>query len=642
MNNLLFKHFSIGIVLPLILLFVSYANSYGQSCNSGCTTIVNSLNAGSATAITAPLNAVVCIQASTSRSITISGNNVTICVASGATLSSNISFSGSPTNLTINNYGTFSSSLNSGLPTGTVINNAGTWSGNINTTFSGGSITNNGTWSGSISTFTTGTINNTGNWNQAINSFDSGIFNNNNGGSYNTNLTLSGTAVFNHNTGASFTNNSINININDNSTFNNYTTLNKPITINNSGTFWNRSTGSFNNTVAFNGGTFTNNGSATITNSNFDINGIFTSSTGSTLNFTGSVDINSSGSLAVSSNVNFQIGGNLTNNKTFSTQSNLTIGGTFTTNNNGTSSFQSALVTVNGLTTNNGTLNATNSSLTLKAGLTNNGSDIINLNGSLLTVTGTFTNNGIVNNTGSGCVGIRVTGTSTQNGNGVYGTAGPAATTPKTDICTNGVSGFNTNTGISNNTTSCTCSINPLPVTFIGFTGALQNHTVVLKWQTADEKNNKEFVIERSADGKTFEQLATVAGKGTTNQVSAYQFVDTNPFAGNNYYRIRQVDFDNTESYYSKIVVVKTTVVISQVVIAPNPTAGQDVSINLSETPARLKVTVLDMKGTTRISEQYAQPQTENELSVQALEKGIYVIVIQSDKQTETLRLIKL
>lgn len=634
-----FMSFSLPTVRYIFLFLatlLSIQTGYSQACTTGCTTSVTSLTATGAAIITTN-NTVLCIRASTSRAITISGNNVTLCIASGVTLSSNISFSGSPTNLTINNFGIFNSNLNGGLPSGTVVTNAGTWSGNINTTYAGGSITNSGTWGGSISTFTTGTITNTGAWGGNISNFNSGTFNNNNGGSYNTNLALSGTAVFNNNSGSSFTSNSITLTIGGSSVFNNYTTLNKPFTIN-GGTFHNRSTGSINTAVTFNSGTFTNDGSATITNGTFDVNGTMTSTSGSTLNFMGNVDINSSGSLTVANNVNFQIGGNLTNNAAFSTQSNVTVGGTFTTNSNATSTIQNAGLTANGLTTNNGTLTVTNGALTLKAGLVNNSNDVINLNNSLVTVTGNFTNNGTVNNTGVGCVGMKVSGTSTQNSGGVFGTTGGSAT----DICTGGSGGFTTNFGTLRNTTTCSCSVNPLPVTFISFTGTAVNETVVLKWHTAKEENNRAFVIERSADGKNFQPLAEVSGNGTTQQVSTYQFIDATPVAGFNYYRIKQIDFDNTESYYSKVIVVKLLSASSQTVLAPNPAATPNVSVNFAKVPETLTVTVVDVKGTIRYSQKYDQPQTENQLPVQNLERGVYVVVVQTNGRTETMRLIKL
>lgn len=45
---------------------------------------------------------------------------------------------------------------------------------------------------------------------------------------------------------------------------------------------------------------------------------------------------------------------------------------------------------------------------------------------------------------------------------------------------------------------------NVLPVTILYFKGALQNNAALLTWATSQEVNNKEFVIEKSFDGKTY------------------------------------------------------------------------------------------------------------------------------------------
>jgi hypothetical protein len=70
-----------------------------------------------------------------------------------------------------------------------------------------------------------------------------------------------------------------------------------------------------------------------------------------------------------------------------------------------------------------------------------------------------------------------------------------------------------------------------------------------LTWSTASELNNKHFDIERSTDGTTFHRIGQVKGN---NKPSSYQFVDNQPFA-TSYYRLRQIDFDGTETL-SKVV----------------------------------------------------------------------------------------
>ena len=76
-----------------------------------------------------------------------------------------------------------------------------------------------------------------------------------------------------------------------------------------------------------------------------------------------------------------------------------------------------------------------------------------------------------------------------------------------------------------------------------------------LTWATASETNNKGFDIERSRDGETFQTIGNVKGIG---KAANYNFVDANPFGGINYYRLKQVDFDGTETL-SKVVTTSTT-----------------------------------------------------------------------------------
>lgn len=87
-----------------------------------------------------------------------------------------------------------------------------------------------------------------------------------------------------------------------------------------------------------------------------------------------------------------------------------------------------------------------------------------------------------------------------------------------------------------------------LPVTWLSFRGkALEEH-VLLEWATAREKDNKHFVLQRSRNGKDWQDLHKVTGQGTTAEVSTYQTTDGRPMLGDNYYRLSQVDFQGGSS----------------------------------------------------------------------------------------------
>jgi hypothetical protein len=85
---------------------------------------------------------------------------------------------------------------------------------------------------------------------------------------------------------------------------------------------------------------------------------------------------------------------------------------------------------------------------------------------------------------------------------------------------------------------------NPLPVELLSFIAEHSGDAVELTWQTASERNNEGFFVERSLNGEHFEYIGFVSGHGTVNEASDYRFLDEAPFLGRSFYRLKQVDFD--------------------------------------------------------------------------------------------------
>lgn len=98
-------------------------------------------------------------------------------------------------------------------------------------------------------------------------------------------------------------------------------------------------------------------------------------------------------------------------------------------------------------------------------------------------------------------------------------------------------------------------SLNPLPVSLLGFEGQCNDPEVLLKWSTASETNNNYFTVERSADGKNFKEIGQIEGAGTTSSMLTYRFTDLHPLPGISYYRLSQTDFDGTREYFRMIAV---------------------------------------------------------------------------------------
>lgn len=95
----------------------------------------------------------------------------------------------------------------------------------------------------------------------------------------------------------------------------------------------------------------------------------------------------------------------------------------------------------------------------------------------------------------------------------------------------------------------------PVPVELTSFTASTIDNSVILNWSTATETNNAGFEVERKIGNSEYSKIGYVEGKGTTTLESRYQFTDELSAVGNYTYRLKQVDFDGSYTYYNEIVV---------------------------------------------------------------------------------------
>lgn len=126
--------------------------------------------------------------------------------------------------------------------------------------------------------------------------------------------------------------------------------------------------------------------------------------------------------------------------------------------------------------------------------------------------------------------------------------------------------------GISPISSGPVCSV--LPIELLSFNAKRQKNNIAINWQTASEKNNDYYTIERSLDGINFEEIKRVKGAGNSFEMKNYHINDENPRSELSYYRLKQTDF-NGQYKYSDIVSVESDdskVYMSNVY--PNPTSN--------------------------------------------------------------------
>jgi hypothetical protein len=141
----------------------------------------------------------------------------------------------------------------------------------------------------------------------------------------------------------------------------------------------------------------------------------------------------------------------------------------------------------------------------------------------------------------------------------------------------------------------------PLPIDLLNFNAVIQDENVLTTWTTATEINNDYFIIERSADGINFETVGTKRGAGNSSVTLYYSMLDAKPMKGLSYYRLRQVDFDGTDTKSSLVAV--NFVDDNTLVVFPNPA---QTNINLAfkaGADGKVELEIIDMLGKTRLSD---------------------------------------
>ncbi len=109
-----------------------------------------------------------------------------------------------------------------------------------------------------------------------------------------------------------------------------------------------------------------------------------------------------------------------------------------------------------------------------------------------------------------------------------------------------------TNNGSNYSVDPYTCGVLPVKLLYLKIENL--GNKALLKWATVSEINNDYFIIEKSYDNKSFENIGSVKGNGTTNQLVNYSFID-NTFNGEeSYYRLKQIDFDGKHEYSHSVV----------------------------------------------------------------------------------------
>ncbi len=170
----------------------------------------------------------------------------------------------------------------------------------------------------------------------------------------------------------------------------------------------------------------------------------------------------------------------------------------------------------------------------------------------------------------------------------------------------------------------------PLPVEMVNFNLRKDFNDVVLSWRTSFENNNEGFEIQRSADAVNWGNIGFVEGEGDSYTRTDYTFVDEDPMIGNNYYRLKQIDFDGRVDYSQTL-----SQYIDAAAIAINVYPNPVVNFLEVETPeGDYSVTVLNAQGRVVA---YIELEDKGSIEFSNLDSGLYFLLIKDNQNNKEL-----
>jgi pimeloyl-ACP methyl ester carboxylesterase len=180
-----------------------------------------------------------------------------------------------------------------------------------------------------------------------------------------------------------------------------------------------------------------------------------------------------------------------------------------------------------------------------------------------------------------------------------------------------------------------TVTANPIPVTFTDIYAQYRNSRIEINWSTETEINNKEFEVQRSADGVNFETFAKVPGKLFSTGTSWYAAFDYQYITGRNYYRIKQVDID-ANFKYSRVVMVLIKDK-AQVILYPNP-ARTEVNISIGGQVNANAVRLVNTMGQTVLTRTLTGNSQTINIGIGQLPSGVYFTELLNGKNESVWR----
>ncbi|TAF47197.1 MAG: T9SS C-terminal target domain-containing protein [Sphingobacteriales bacterium] len=180
----------------------------------------------------------------------------------------------------------------------------------------------------------------------------------------------------------------------------------------------------------------------------------------------------------------------------------------------------------------------------------------------------------------------------------------------------------------SSSALAVTATVPPvLPLTLTSFTAKAVGTGNQINWTSASIINVKTITLERSGADKNFSALVTLPPNATI-------FIDVEPLAGDNYYRLSSTDNNGAKNTYNKIAIVKG--LSKQISVYPNPVTNGVLNV-VAGNNAIKSITVINLNGVKVISLPTVSNPKTVVVNTSSLIRGVYLLEIK-DAQGTTIK----
>lgn len=183
-----------------------------------------------------------------------------------------------------------------------------------------------------------------------------------------------------------------------------------------------------------------------------------------------------------------------------------------------------------------------------------------------------------------------------------------------------------------------------LPVELKSFEAIFNEDHVDFYWITASEINSSHFVVERSKDGTTWDEVLNMGAAGNSSSEIEYHDYDAEPLYGKSYYRLVQYDLNGGAEVFNIVPVENLEGGLVAFDIFPNPTTQDNINLSFKGFEGKKVLVVLrDITG----KEYYSKVEivnTDSEIIAYSpdvtLPKGVYLVSASSENELYSQKII--